>query len=63
MDYFAAPVATSYVEFARNHHCVIALNEIVRVNGRSDCVLIPTAVIDKNTVWKLLREKNSHLGS
>src|ERR1700754_138910 len=34
MDYFAAPVTTSYFGFEPNHHCISALKDIIRVNGR-----------------------------
>ncbi|MEH2511626.1 FkbM family methyltransferase [Nitrobacteraceae bacterium AZCC 1564] len=59
MDYFASPVTTSYFGFEPNHHCVSALSEIIRVNGRSDCSVIPAGLADENTVRKLLLEKDS----
>ncbi|WP_424628632.1 FkbM family methyltransferase [Bradyrhizobium sp. SYSU BS000235] len=63
MDYFAAPVTASYFGFEPNHHCVSALVDIVRVNGRSDCSVIPAGLADENAIRKLLLEKDSIVDS
>ena len=63
IDYFAAPITTSYFGFEPNHHCVSALSDIIRVNGRSDCLLIPAGLADENAVRKLLLEKDSMIDS
>lgn len=63
MDYFAAPVTTSYFGFEPNHHCVSALDGIIRINGRTDCSLIPAGLADENAIRKLLFEKDSVVDS
>lgn len=59
MDYFAAPMTRSYFGFEPNHRCVSALSDVISMNRRSDCSLIPAALADGNTVRTLLLEKDS----
>lgn len=63
MDYFVAPLTTSYFGFEPNHHCISALVDVVRVNGRSDCFVIPAGLADENAIRKLLLEKDSIVDS
>ncbi len=42
---------------------VSALSDVIRMNGRSDCSLIPAALADENTIRKLLLEKDSIVDS
>jgi FkbM family methyltransferase len=63
LDYFAAASTASYVGFEPNHHCVCVLNDIIRANARSDCLLIPAGLSDENGLRRLLLDKNSNTDS
>lgn len=63
VDYFASGSTALYVGFEPNHHCISVLSDIVSLNGRSDCSLIPVGLSDENAIRKLLLEKNSNTDS
>lgn len=59
LDYFAAPSKASYIGFEPNPRCVTALGEIIKANGRDDCLVVPVGLSDENAVRKLFLQKGS----
>jgi FkbM family methyltransferase len=59
IDYLAAERKESYIGFEPNPYCVRVLESIVAANHRSDCVIVPVGLSDRNEIRKLLLEKGS----